>query len=86
MNVIFAFNPEQSVSDIIKSGFALGNKKWLVTFGLVIVSSILASMVGMMMCFIGVFVTASFAYIPAYYIYKESIGFDSEEEKQIENI
>ncbi len=87
MNVIFAFNPEQSVSEIVKSGFALGNKKWLITFGLVIVSSLLASMVGMIMCFVGIFVTASFAYIPAYYIYKESIGFDSEEEnKQIENI
>ncbi|WP_452227681.1 MULTISPECIES: hypothetical protein [unclassified Lacinutrix] len=87
MNVIFAFNPEQSVSEIIKSGFALGNKKWLISFGLILVSSILASIVGMIMCFVGVFVTASFAYIPAYYIYKESIGFDSEEEnKQIENI
>lgn len=86
MNVIFAFNPEQSVSEIVKSGFALGNKKWLITFGLVIVSSILASIVGMIMCFIGVIVTASFAYIPAYYIYKDSIGFDEEEEnKQIEN-
>ncbi|MBQ0788328.1 MAG: hypothetical protein KBT69_12555, partial [Oceanihabitans sp.] len=75
------------VSEIVKSGFALGNKKWLISFGLIIVSSLLASMVGMIMCFIGIFVTASFAYIPAYYIYKESIGFDSEEEnKQIENI
>ena len=76
MNVIFAFNPEQSVSDIIKSGFALGNKKWLISFGLIMVSSILASLVGMILCFVGIFVTASFSYIPAYYIYKDSIGFD----------
>ncbi|MBU2939872.1 hypothetical protein KO494_10010 [Lacinutrix sp. C3R15] len=86
MNVIFAFNPEQSVSEIIKSGFVLGNKKWLITFGLIIISSILASIVGMIMCFVGVFITASFAYIPAYYIYKESVGFNAEDEnKQIEN-
>jgi len=85
MNVIFAFNPEQSVSEIIKSGFSLGNKKWLITFGLIIISSLLASIVGMLMCFIGIFVTASFAYIPAYFIYKESIGFDDAEEmKQID--
>ncbi|MDO6596159.1 hypothetical protein Q4512_04480 [Oceanihabitans sp. 2_MG-2023] len=80
MNLIFAFNPEQSVSEIIKSGFALGNKKWFITFGLVIVSSILASIVGMIMCFVGIFVTTSFAYIPAYYIYKDVIGFEEMEE------
>ena len=76
MNLIFAFNPEQSVTEIIKSGFALGNKKWLITFGLIFVSSFLASMVGMLMCGIGILVTVSFAYIPAYFIYKESIGFE----------
>ncbi|MFD2822045.1 hypothetical protein ACFS5M_00085 [Lacinutrix iliipiscaria] len=87
MNLIFAFNPEQSVSDIIKSGFALGNKKWLITFGLIIIASFLAQIVGMIMCFVGVFVTASFAYIPVYYIYKESVGFDKDDElKQIENL
>lgn len=87
MNLIFAFNPEQSVSEIIKSGFAIGNKKWLITFGLMIIAGLLAQIVGMILCFIGVFVTASFAYIPAYYIYKESVGFDdSDEFKQIESI
>ncbi|MDB9960875.1 hypothetical protein OAD62_02165 [Oceanihabitans sp.] len=86
MNLIFAFNPEQSVSEIIKSGFALGNKKWLITFGLMVIAGLLAQIVGMIMCFIGVFVTASFAYIPAYYIYKESVGIDdSDEFKQIES-
>lgn len=86
MNVIFAFNPEQSVSEIVKSGFALGNKKWLITFGLIIVSSMLAGMVGMLMCFVGIYVTASFSYIPVYYIYKEVVGFEKPDNlKQIEN-
>lgn len=74
--VIFAFNPEMSVSDIIKLSFKLGTKKWLVTFGLVIVASILAEVVGLLLCGIGVFVTASFVYLPTYYIYKEVVGFD----------
>jgi hypothetical protein len=86
MNLIFAFNPEQSVSEIVKSGFALGNKKWLITFGLIIIAGLLAQIVGMVLCFIGVFVTASFSYIPAYFIYKESVGFDdSDALKQIES-
>jgi len=77
MNVVFAFNPNLSASDIVKSSFKLGNKKWLITFGLIVVSSILAQMVGMLMCFVGIFVTASFSYLPAYFIYKGAVGFES---------
>ena len=76
INVIYAFNPDMTASDIVKVGFKLGNKKWLITFGLLFISGILAQMVGMIMCFIGVFVTASFSYLPAYFVYKESVGFD----------
>ncbi|MGB0896075.1 MAG: hypothetical protein ACPGU9_08170 [Flavobacteriaceae bacterium] len=74
--VIFAFNPDLSTSDIISLSFKLGTKKWLVTFGLVIVATILAEVVGLMLCGIGIFVTASFIYLPTYYIYKEVVGFD----------
>jgi len=85
MNVIFAFNPELSASEIVKAGFDLGNKKWLITFGLMVVSGFLAGIVGMLMCFVGVYITASFSYLPAYYIYKDAVGFDkSDEMKQIE--
>lgn len=76
INVIYAFNPDISASDIVKAGFKLGNKKWLITFGLTFVAGFLASIVGMIMCFVGVLVTASFAYIPVYFIYKKTIGFD----------
>ncbi|WP_111309210.1 hypothetical protein [Confluentibacter sediminis] len=76
INVIYAFNPEMTASDIVKVGFKLGNKKWLITFGLMFVAGLLAQMVGMIMCFVGVFITASFAYLPFYFIYKESIGFN----------
>lgn len=74
--VIFAFNPDMSATDMIKLSFKLGTKKWLVTFGLVIVSSILAEVVGLLLCGIGIFATASFIYLPTYYIYKEVVGFD----------
>jgi len=83
MNVIFAFNPEMTASEIVKAGFDLGNKKWLITFGLIIVSALLAQVIGMLMCVIGVLVTASFSYLPAYFIYKESVGLHNSDDIQI---
>ncbi len=79
MNVIFAFNPELSTSEIVKAGFRLGNKKWLLTFGLLFVSFILAGFIGLLLCCIGVYITLSFVYLPLYFIYKDSVGFDKKE-------
>ena len=75
--VIFAFNPELSWRDLVKASFTLGTKKWLIIFGLMIVSAILAEIVGFLLCGIGIFVTMSFVYLPMYFVYKEVIGFDS---------
>ncbi|MEM5564138.1 hypothetical protein WNY78_03435 [Psychroserpens sp. AS72] len=85
--VIYAFNPDISSSNLIKASFELGNKKWLITFGITLVAGWLAQMVGILMCGIGIFVTASFAVIPLYFIYKEVFGFneDVNELKQIGN-
>jgi hypothetical protein len=74
---IFAFNPELTVGDIVKISFKLGNKKWLLTFGLMIVSGLLAEIVGLLMCGIGVLFTAAFVYHPMYLIYKNVIGFEN---------
>lgn len=85
MIVIYAFNPDLSISEIIKLSFDLGNKKWLITFGIVIVASLLAGIVGMLMCLVGIYVTASFSYLPPYLIYKDVVGFEDENENpQIE--
>ncbi len=83
-SIVFAFNPELSASEIIKTSFALGNKKWFLIFGLTIVASFLAQIIGLMMCVVGIFVTASFVYLPLYHVYKEVIGF--EETNEIEEI
>ncbi|CAH8282640.1 hypothetical protein EV196_10582 [Mariniflexile fucanivorans] len=85
MNVVFAFNPELSTSEIIKASFKLGNKKWLLIFGLTLVSGFLAGIVGMLMCCIGIYVTSAFAYLPVYYVYKESVGFNKETDKKQDN-
>lgn len=73
--LFFAFNPEFSVGDIIKGSFALGNKKWLLLFGLLIVSSLLSQIVGMILCGIGILFTTAFVYHPAYLVYKNVVGF-----------
>ena len=76
--MFFAFNPEFSVGEIVKGSFAIGNKKWLLVFGLLIVSSLLAQIVGMILCGIGVFFTAAFVYHPIYLVYKNVVGFEDD--------
>ncbi len=80
INVIYAFNPDLTVSEIVKAGFALGNKKWIITFGLVVVASALSTVVGYLMCLIGVIVTSSFAYLPPYFVYKNTVGFEQKDD------
>jgi len=74
--VIFAFNDKLSVSEIIELSFKLGNKFWLLLFGLIIISSMIAQL-GVILCFVGLFFTAYFVHIPIYYFYKETIGFEA---------
>jgi len=85
---IFSFNPEMSSSELLKASFKLGTKKWLITFGLLVVSGILAELVGLMLCGVGIFVTMSFVYLPVYYVYKDTVGFggDSGGFQEIEQI
>ncbi|WP_458629011.1 hypothetical protein [Winogradskyella sp. PC D3.3] len=81
MVIGYAFNPDLSVSEIVKLAFELGNKKWLISFGLMLVSGFLAMIVGFLMCGLGIYVTSSFGYLPSYFIYKEVVGFDEESDQ-----
>ncbi|WP_159021699.1 hypothetical protein [Formosa sp. L2A11] len=83
VNLVFAFNPERSVSEILKLSFKIGHKKWLLSFGLLIVSGFLAEMIGFLMCCVGLLATLSFTYIPLYIIYKEVIGFENSEDQTV---
>lgn len=76
--MIFAFNPNLSVSEVVKVSFKLGHKKWLLTFGLIVLSSLLANLVGYMLCGIGLMFTSAFSYHPIYLIYKNVIGFNEQ--------
>ncbi|GAA3648028.1 hypothetical protein [Flavivirga jejuensis] len=74
-SLMYAFNPELSVGEIVKASFKLGHKKWLITFGVIMVASMLSQLVGFLLCGVGIFFTASFVYHPTYFIYKKVIGF-----------
>ncbi|WP_108867426.1 hypothetical protein [Aquimarina aquimarini] len=79
MMVIYAFNPDMSVSDLVKASFNLGNRTWLISFGLIFISIMLVQVLGYVTCGLGSFFISSFTYIPIYYIYKDSLGFEDGE-------
>ena len=74
--IILANNPDLSETEIVKASFALGNKKWLITFGTMFVTGILG-MLGMLACGIGLLFTIAIVYLPLFLIYKEVIGFNT---------
>lgn len=78
--LVFAFNPELSVVDIVKASFKLGHKKWLLTFGLLVVSWIITVIIGSVTCGLASLFIAAFIYHPVYLIYKDVIGFDNDDE------
>lgn len=73
-----AFDEELTATEIVKSSFGLGNKNWLIIFGLVLLMGLLAEL-GILLCCIGILFTAMLAKIPIYYVYKDGIGFSTGE-------
>jgi len=71
-----AFNNELTAEDMVRASFSLGNKNWLVIFGLVLVMSIVAEL-GVILCCLGILFTAMLAKVPAYFMYKYGVGFDA---------
>ncbi|MEW4925306.1 hypothetical protein [Algibacter sp. 2305UL17-15] len=79
MPVIYAVNPDLTPNEIIKAGFALGNKKWFFTLLLLIVSWFV-SLIGLLMCLIGIYFTQQFVLLPFYEVYKQMVGFSHKSE------
>ncbi|WP_346880852.1 hypothetical protein [uncultured Algibacter sp.] len=74
--IVLAENPDLNETDIVKASFAIGNKKWLITFGCLFVTGIMA-MLGILACGIGLLFTLPLIYLPIFLIYKEVVGFGS---------
>jgi len=70
-----AFSNDLSPLEMVKASFKLGNKNWLVIFGLVLVMSFVAQL-GFVLCCIGVLFTVMLSKVPAYYMYKDGVGFN----------
>lgn len=79
ISVVFANNPDLTETEIVKLSFSIGNKKWLLTFGLIFVTAILGFL-GLLACGIGVLFTISIVYLPVYFIYRDVIGFEDHDE------
>ncbi|MGC1632835.1 MAG: hypothetical protein WA749_12055, partial [Gelidibacter sp.] len=75
-SITFAMNPEWSVGDIVSSSFRIGNKIWLLTFGLLVISYMAVGILTFVSCGLGSLFLAPFMYHPIYFIYKETVGFD----------
>lgn len=72
--VVFAFNPDLRVGELVQASFKLGNKTWFVSFVLIIIASVLSQMIGLLACGIGLLFTAAFVYMTVYHIYKGVVG------------
>ncbi|KJD32194.1 hypothetical protein PK35_12240 [Tamlana nanhaiensis] len=73
---IFAFNEELSVGQILSLSFKIGNKKWGITLGLLIVTYIGITLATLVTCGFGGIFVQSFLFHPVYLIYKEVVGFN----------
>lgn len=73
-----AFKEELSAIEVVKASFALGNKNWLVIFGLIIIVSLIAEL-GILLCCVGILFTAMLSKVPMYFMYKYGVGFEDDE-------
>lgn len=82
---IFAFHPDWNTSQIIKAAFSIGNKKWLLSFGLLVVTGIIIYILIIVSCGLGIIFFTCFQYLPIFLIYNQVVGFQGENESgQIE--
>jgi hypothetical protein len=79
-SVIFAYNPELNPSDILNISFKLGNKKWLLVFGFMMIVGLILWILSYITCGISNIILTSFIYLPMYFVYKHCIGFDHTDE------
>ena len=83
--VFLAFDEELSAIEIVKASFALGNKNWLVLFGLLLLLGFIAQL-GVLLCFVGIFFTAMLSRVSIYYAYKDGVGFKDETEDRLKSL
>ncbi len=73
---IYVYNSKLSISEIVKISFALGNKKWGITFLTIFLNTMLIYVISLLTFGLGGIFVGCFIYLPQYIIYKKVIGFD----------
>lgn len=84
--VVFAFHPDFSAGQIVRAAFRLGNKTWFVSFVLIILSSLIAQMVGFLACGVGLLFTSAYVYMNLYHIYKGVVAEEDQDDATVINI
>ena len=72
--LVYVYNTELSVSEILKIAFWLGHKKWGLTFIITLVNTLLIFLMNMLTFGLGGLFLGCFVEIPIYIIYKKTIG------------
>ncbi|MGB0185856.1 MAG: hypothetical protein ACPF88_02845 [Flavobacteriaceae bacterium] len=73
---MFVYNPELSISEILKSSFSLGHKKWGITFAITILNVITLYILILLTCGLGSLFFSCFLQMPIYVLYKKIISFE----------
>ena len=73
---IFVYNPELSISEVLKTAFGLGHKKWGITFLISLLNIIALYVLILLTCGLGSLFFGCFLHMPIYVLYKKTISFD----------
>ena len=73
---IFVYNPELSISEVLKTAFGLGHKKWGITFLISLLNIIALYVLILLTCGLGSLFFGCFLQMPIYVLYKKIISFD----------
>lgn len=73
---IFVYNPELSISEVLKTAFGLGHKKWGITFLISLLNIIALYVLILLTCGLGSLFFGYFLQMPIYVLYKKTISFD----------
>lgn len=79
----YVYNSELSISEVLKSSFALGHKKWGITFAITLLNIITLYILIIFTCGLGALFFSCFLQIPIYVLYKKIISFESLEKSII---
>ncbi len=73
----YVYNSELSITEVIKSSFALGHKKWGITFAITLLNIITLYILIIFTCGLGALFFSCFLQLPIYVLYKKIISFES---------